>query len=193
MSLHDALIAQLSCIGDEYLLHGIEPQPMGSAHTNAAPHGVYVTKDGMLALGVYTTGEWVRLVDALADARLMDAAFADTQARVANREQLDRIVGEVLAADTTAAWAERLDGAALRWSPVNTVADALELAQVRERELILETRFPSGAEARVIASPFVINGSRSSAPLPAPQLGDDADEGSWLLSAGTRNQEDRRS
>jgi crotonobetainyl-CoA:carnitine CoA-transferase CaiB-like acyl-CoA transferase len=71
---------------------------------------VYPTADGWLCISARLDGEFARLVEVLGlRALAADSRFSDDAARRSNGEALESLIADVLATDTTAAWAARLD------------------------------------------------------------------------------------
>jgi len=95
--------------------------------------------------------------------------FAD---RLAHREELLAIVGEIIASRTTQEWLDGLRGR-VPCAPVNTVRQALEDPQVLAREMIVEVEHPEWGTLRETASPYKVGAERDLAP--APGLGADTD------------------
>ena len=79
----------------DYLIHDREPAPQGNFSANAAPHGCYRCKgdDRWCVIAVDTKEEWVRFCEIVGHREwLADPRFADRDARVANRRELDAAV-----------------------------------------------------------------------------------------------------
>jgi crotonobetainyl-CoA:carnitine CoA-transferase CaiB-like acyl-CoA transferase len=96
-------------------------------------------------------------------------SFAD---RLANREALLAIVGEIMLGRTTQAWLDGLRGR-VPCAPVNTVRQALEEPQVLAREMIVEVEHPVWGTLRETASPYKVGVEIDY--LPGPDLGADTD------------------
>ena len=79
----------------DYLIHDCEPAPQGNFSTNAAPHGCYRCKgdDRWCVIAVGTQEEWMRFCEIVGHREwLADARFADREARIVNRRELDAAV-----------------------------------------------------------------------------------------------------
>ena len=74
------------------------------------------------------------------------------------------------AARTTREWLARLSGS-VPCAPVNTMQEALDDEQVRQRQMILEVAHPRFGVLREVASPIKTAGAIAS-PAPAPALGE---------------------
>jgi benzylsuccinate CoA-transferase BbsF subunit len=79
----------------EYLINGREPAPQGNFSPFAAPHGCYRCKgdDRWCVIAVETQEEWIRFCEVVGRREwAADPRFADLEARVANRNDLDALV-----------------------------------------------------------------------------------------------------
>ena len=80
----------------DYLINGREPQPQGNFNSFVAPHGSYRCKgdDRWCAISVESEEEWLRFCEIAGHKEwASDPRFADLAARVANRAELDTLVG----------------------------------------------------------------------------------------------------
>lgn len=106
--------------------HGLE-------HAAIYPYAAYACRDGTLMIAIQSPDEWRRFcAGVLGDAALADdARFATNPDRVAHRDALARIVGEVFAARTIAEGSALLDEHRIAWGRVSTVADVSAHAALR--------------------------------------------------------------
>jgi crotonobetainyl-CoA:carnitine CoA-transferase CaiB-like acyl-CoA transferase len=79
-------------------LGGVVPGRIGTAQHNTAPYEAVQAKDGMIMLGVANDGLWLRLLDVIDDGRLRgDPRFRSNPDRVRHRNEIVRLIGELLA------------------------------------------------------------------------------------------------
>jgi crotonobetainyl-CoA:carnitine CoA-transferase CaiB-like acyl-CoA transferase len=79
-------------------LGGVVPGRIGTAQHNTAPYEAVQAKDGMIMLGVANDGLWLRLLDVIDDGRLRgDPRFTSNPDRVRHRNEIVRLIGELLA------------------------------------------------------------------------------------------------
>ena len=81
----------------DYLLNGRVAQPKGNFSTTQAPHDVYPCQDydAWCAIEVGTEKEWQSLVRAMGNLRWpREERFQTIAGRIANKEELDRHLGE---------------------------------------------------------------------------------------------------
>lgn len=171
----DAGTAFLSYAAQSWLADGRQPAPLGSRHPNLAPYQAFRTHDGWFIVGVGSEDLWHRFCEAIARPELeSDPRFATNAARVRHREDLDRLLGEVFAAQPSAVWDRVMREHRIPAAPTATVGEAVERARDRGQVLPL----PAGAygELATVAAPFLFNGLRAAPTLPPPALGQHTDE-----------------
>ena len=81
----------------DYMINGHNPPPSGNRSEFYAPHGVYpcIGFDEWCAIEVQTEEQWQALVAAIdSPGWANDERFATMKARIANKEELDRNIGE---------------------------------------------------------------------------------------------------
>jgi formyl-CoA transferase/CoA:oxalate CoA-transferase len=177
-SLLDAAIAGMSYHGLAYLMTGQPPGRLGNAHPAMAPYQTFATTDGYLILGVANDGLWRRFCAAVDRADLVDdPRFARNAARVARREELAALLGEMFAARPTAHWLERVEAAGVPISPINDIGQTLREPQVAARELVVE--LPGDGEAppmTLLGIPLKLSETPGTIRRPPPRLGEHTDE-----------------
>ena len=174
VSLLDTSISMLSYLATNTLNREYEPERLSSsAHPSLYPSQVFRTSDGYVAIICFKEKFWQELCVVMGQPELADEPrfrrFAD---RLANREELLAIVGEIIASRTTQEWLDGLRGR-VPCAPVNTVRQALEDPQVLAREMIVEVEHPEWGTLRETASPYKVGAARDH--VPAPTLGADTD------------------
>jgi crotonobetainyl-CoA:carnitine CoA-transferase CaiB-like acyl-CoA transferase len=182
-SLLEALAGSLSFQAAKYLNTGEVPPPVGNHHPLTAPMGVYRAGDGYLNLAVGNDDMWARLCRALGVSELAaDPRFAKNQARVANREALDAVVGERLAARPVAEWVATLNEAGVACGPIYTVDQVFADPQVRAAGLVHEQAHEAFGPVKVLGMPVALSRTPPTVRTPAPIPG--ADTRNVLIRAG---------
>jgi crotonobetainyl-CoA:carnitine CoA-transferase CaiB-like acyl-CoA transferase len=174
VSLLDTSISMLSYLATNTLNREYEPERLSaSAHPSLYPSQVFRTADGYVAVICFKEKFWQELCAVMGVPDLADEPrfrrFAD---RLANREALLEIVGEIMASRTTEAWLDGLRGR-VPCAPVNSVKQALEDPQVLAREMIVEVEHPEWGTLRQTASPYKVGADLDH--RPGPDLGADTD------------------
>ena len=113
-------LSQLECglqliapVQMDYVLNGNEMIRDGNRDPRAAPHNAYpcLGNDSWCAIAVFTDEEWTSLCMVLNRPDIVrDPRFATLEARKANEDELDRLIGE---------WTRETRGASKSWRPCN--------------------------------------------------------------------------
>jgi crotonobetainyl-CoA:carnitine CoA-transferase CaiB-like acyl-CoA transferase len=99
--------------------------------------GVFQTADGFMTIAVVTDRDWRSLCEAMERPELAeDPRFATLAARTANVAAFYAVMQAAIATQPWSVWTERLTRARLMHERVNSYADFLDQAQVRETGLI---------------------------------------------------------
>jgi CoA:oxalate CoA-transferase len=172
VSLTNGLISLLAYIATNYFATGVVPPRAGNDHPIAAPYGLFTTRDGHVALAPPDDAFFGRLMDALGVAELKDDPMFRTQsARVANRAQINAIVGGRLALQTTEHWVTTLNAAGVPCGPVHGVADVFQDPQVLAQKMVLEVDHPGHGLVRMLGFPMKFTETPCQVRRPAPGLG----------------------
>jgi crotonobetainyl-CoA:carnitine CoA-transferase CaiB-like acyl-CoA transferase len=154
------------------LLHqaygGRAPERMGICHPSIAPYGVFLTGDGkQLVISIQNEREWKMFCEeVLEDPSLaVESAYSTNVNRVANREQLDRLIRRCFSELSKAELTSRLSGADTAYGSLNQLEDVLTHPQLRQ--VIGDA--PSG-EFTLAATGAVFNGQPSPR-LAVPEIG----------------------
>ena len=134
VSLFDSLADWMSVPWLQWTYGGKAPPRSGLEHPSIAPYGPFVSREGdVVLLAVQNEREWRRLCErALGRAELVDdPRFRDNPARVANRRELEKEIGEVLGRLGTSDLTARLTEADIAHGRVNEVAAFARHPQLR--------------------------------------------------------------
>ena len=181
VSLLDVQIALQGHLGQFYLVSGQVPKPIGSSHPANLPVGAYQAADGKYLQVHCASQEFalrlLKMIDAEVEGQEAlgsDPRFATQADRMANREELDRVLSQAFATKSRDVWVEL--GA--KWNvpcgPVNNIADALDDPQVRLRNMVVEMDHPVAGNYRTAGNPI-----KSGTPdrfEPPPTLGQHTEE-----------------
>ncbi|MEK7385428.1 MAG: CoA transferase, partial [candidate division NC10 bacterium] len=172
VSLMDTAVSMLSYFAIWQLNRDWEPQRVeDSGHQTLVPAQNFRTRDGWIVVFCNKEKFWESLVDALElPALRTDSRFATFPDRLAHKAELLAILKPRFLERTTHEWLGRLQGR-VPCAPVNSMREALEDEQVREREMLLTVEHPTFGPLREVASPIKTAGALAS-PAPAPRLGE---------------------
>ena len=186
VSMQEAVYASLS--SNLGLFMGNEPlTPMrtGNRHGGLAeaPYNVYPTKDGYIAILCVGETHWKSLLAAMQRQDLVnDKRFVNLQARVANIDAVDALVGEFAARYTKEALFQLLMQHRVSSAPVRDLQDVIHDPHMLARRAIEWIDHPDLGKVPVPNSPIRYGGSEPLAIVPSRQLGQDNDAvyGDWL-------------
>ena len=157
----------------EYTVVGHRQQQYGNLSVSRkATADRFRCGDGYLVLAVLTEAQFASLMrtlgrpDALADAR-----FKDWGSRSTHRAALRELIEGAMASGTPEEWAARLNAADVPCSNILTLAEAIEMDQLRHRRLLQTVSTPHG-ELRLAASGFEMAHGSSTIRSPAPRAGE---------------------
>lgn len=177
MALLDVQSAVLANQNMNYLVSGRAPTRLGNAHPNISPYEVVPAADGYLILAVGNDGQFRRLctilsLEGIAD----DPRFSTNKARVANRDEVRRLVStetlqwqkadllRVCAADAVPAGA------------INTIEEMFDDPQVQARGLRVDLADAKGTVIPGVRTPVVLSQTPLRYERPSPRLGEHQQE-----------------
>lgn len=160
VSLLDALMhAQASSIGS-YLATGEPPKRTGNRSQYFAPSGVYPTKDGRYVI-ITTPSEkfFGHVCRALGADWDKDPRFHSIAARLANHDELDRVMSERTRQFDRDELVERLIAADVLTAPINDVEDVVRDPQIRHNRMIVSIGHPLLGSVDVTGVPIRFYGT----------------------------------
>ncbi|NDK32501.1 CaiB/BaiF CoA transferase family protein [Nesterenkonia haasae] len=129
VNLLSSVVAALVNQGTATLATGQSPRRLGNAHPSISPYETFRTAEGTLALAVGTDRQFADLLRVLEREDLLDEPrFASNELRVASRSDLRTMIEATLVNDTAQRWQEKLLAKGVPAGKVNSVSEALELA-----------------------------------------------------------------
>lgn len=124
-SLLSGLVNQTSAV----LNGGVVPGITGNAHPSIVPYETYPAADRLIVIAVGNDGQFRRLCRVLAhDEWADDPRFTTNPARVEHRDELNPLLHETLRTQPADHWLPLLRAAGVPAGPINTIAEAIDLA-----------------------------------------------------------------
>jgi crotonobetainyl-CoA:carnitine CoA-transferase CaiB-like acyl-CoA transferase len=141
----ESMFRVLDFLAVEYDQLGKVRERLGNLSAYAAPSNIYATRDGKwLSMAVSMQSIFERFCAAIERPDLLaDPRYVDNQARVTNRESLDKAVADWMAARDLSVIAEVLSRHEITFSPVYSIADVFEDPHFRERQMIVPVPDPT--------------------------------------------------
>jgi crotonobetainyl-CoA:carnitine CoA-transferase CaiB-like acyl-CoA transferase len=134
-----------------------------------APHGVYPTTDGWIAIAVDGDDQYAALRTVLGTERLRDASFATGADRFANRVMLDEHLAGATRGRVSRELAAELRAAGVSAERVLTADDLVAEPQLDGREFLTEVEHQAWGRRRLVGIPWRPAGEPA-LPLGAPPL-----------------------
>ena len=171
-ALFDTSLAVLANQVSNALVSGKDPPRQGNTHPNIVPYQPFDAADKPLIIAVGNDRQFAKLAELCGHPEWgNDQRFATNAARVENRAEMVRQVGDCIRQKTAAEWFEKLDAAGIPAGPINTISEALADVQTQHRRMV---RTMAGMP--VVGSPIRLDGERADSELPPPRLGQHTDE-----------------
>ncbi|KAG5648406.1 hypothetical protein DXG03_004980 [Asterophora parasitica] len=173
-NLFETQIAGLANIASNYLIAGKEASRHGTAHPSIVPYQVFPCKDGISRL--------LKQFKLLAEKILgnpdlaTDLRFATNDARVANREELVRIISDVLLEQDRDHWLKEFTGLGVPFGPINNIKQTFEHPQAVARGVIVEVEHPRAGKIKMTAPAVSYNGKKMAVRMPPPWLSEHTTE-----------------
>jgi formyl-CoA transferase len=162
---------------------GNNPPRQGNTHPNIVPYQTFDAADQSIIIAVGNERQFARLADICGHPEwTSDDRFASNGARVANREEMVRLVSEAIRRKPAAEWLEQLEAAGIPAGPINRISQALGDVQAQHRQMVRTI-----AGIPLVGSPVRLDGERADSELPPPALGEHTAE--VLTRTGTSSAE----
>jgi crotonobetainyl-CoA:carnitine CoA-transferase CaiB-like acyl-CoA transferase len=195
VNLMSSLVASLVNQGAAYINGGGIPTAMGNQHPSIAPYETLSTADGTLAVAIGNDRQFALFVAALDKPGLAtDSRFTTNHERVLHRVALITELEAALSTRAASEWTEHFRACGLPCGPVNSIAEAIELATDLGLEPVIELP-GSGPAQRIaaMASPLRLHRTPVRYRNAPPALGaDSAELRVWLSAADARDEEQGR-
>jgi len=152
--LYDSQVAWLANQNMNYLVGGMNPGRMGSAHPNIVPYQTFATADGHLALAVGNDRQFRACMHCLGLADISeDERFIDNASRVLHREVLVPLMTQKFMEQSSSMWLEKLAVSGVPAGPINTIADVFTENYAAERELVRQVSRDDTGDIPTVANP----------------------------------------
>jgi succinate--hydroxymethylglutarate CoA-transferase len=195
VALSDCQVATLANMASSCLISGEKDQGRwGTAHrmsllfppkntdadnntASIVPYRSYKTKDGDVLFGGGNDRLFGLICDGLGRPEWKtDPKFVINTQRVANREELDRLIEDITKTETTQHWLEVFEGSGLPYSAVNDVQGTLNHKHVLARNMVKEMDHEWCGPIKMVNTPVKYSESKPSIRSVPPVLGQHTDE-----------------
>lgn len=162
----------------ERQVNGHPPAPQGNRDPQAAPHGAYPCQgdDEWCVIAAFDQAEWQALCAVTEHPEWATAPrFATLEARKANEDELDRLIGEWTVGHTRREVMEKLQAARVPAGMVQTIGDVFACPQLRHREQWPALEHPEFGSYEYEAPPFLLSETPAEIRRRSPCLGEHND------------------
>jgi len=171
LGMLDAMVSLLGLRLQQVLATGNDLPRLGSGHPQACPWDVFHAADGPFVIAATRDEYWRGVCDALGIPEYgARPGFATIVERVANREDVNRLLNGIFKGKPRAHWLAALDRAQVPNGPLNTLTEVMANEPVLSNGVMIEVEHAAGGKLTVAGPPFKINGSRGARQGP-PALG----------------------
>ena len=173
LSLLDATVAATSSMAMSYLVAGELPVRVGLGSQLTAPYGDFDCADGKIMIAVGNDKQFVQLCKVLERPDLLaDDRFATTPQRVANKQALLPILGEIFKTQTIDHWIPLLRKAVVPSAPIYDFKQVFDDPQIKHRQLVKEIPHPLAGTMKVVGNPVNFSDTPLEYGRPPPLLGE---------------------
>lgn len=156
-----------------YMLDGLVPGKLGSAHPMVVPYQAFPTADGHIFIASGNQNLFERLCRALGREDIVsDPRFVNNAARVKHREALLEILFSEFLSHTTDDLLASLNQAGVPCTRVNNVEELIQDGHVDELGALVSAEDPVYGELRLVGLPFFLNEQNTKIKRSAPRLGE---------------------
>jgi len=148
--------------------------PMGYKRLLSRTRGPYPTKDGFIAIVVYTNKHWQAFTKLIGCPEMLqtDERFFSQESRTKYAEDVGRFLAEHLPARTNAEWLEALVAIDIPACPVNSIEALLDDPHLKAVDFFEEIEHPTEGRLTVCRPPVNFSASPASIRRLAPNLGE---------------------
>jgi len=172
MALFDTQLAMLANQASNALISGKDPPRQGNTHPNIVPYQPFEAADQPIIIAVGNDRQFARLAEICGHPEWTgDERFANNAARVANRDEMVRLVSDAIRKKPAAEWLEQLEHAGIPAGPINRITQALSDMQAQHRGMVRTI-----AGTPLVGSPIRVDAGRQDSELPPPGLGEHTTE-----------------
>lgn len=177
VAMLDTMFSVMEAYVVEHTLAGKHPHRLGNKGSALAPWDMFHAKNGFFVSGCGTDRQWQNFAAALGlDDLGASPDYATMSQRLARADYLKERIEAVTAAMSLDEVEQALLGAGVPFGRVNTLDDAVDLEQIRERNMLWKIYDPGlGTELTMPGTPIKFSNEDDSITRAAPTLGQDSE------------------
>ena len=175
VSMLDVQISLLNYMATMYLMSGIVPERLGNGHFVHVPYNTYRTQTHHIIIACIGDAFFKQILDVIDRPELRDERYLGQPARLADKALIDRVIEEELLTGSAEHWLAKLRAARIPCAPVNNFAQALDDAQVKARNMVVEVKLQSGEVVKMPGNPIKFSDAPEEPFTAPPLLGEHTD------------------
>ena len=176
-SLLDNQIAWLTYRAGSFFVSGEIPKPLGSGHPVIVPYQAFKAKDTYFNLAVGNDQLWKKFCKAVGLEEVMnDPKYATNSMRVENREDVVKILEDIICTKKAEEWLKTLTDAGIPCGPIYTMDKLFSDPQVLHRKMVQELDHPKAGTIKVTGIPFKLSDTPGEILTAPPFLGQHSKE-----------------
>lgn len=177
LSLLGVQLATLINAASVFLVSGEVMGPQGNAHVAIVPYQAFRAADGYVIVGAANDSMFTRLCDVLGLPELAhDRRFTTNADRVANRQELEALIGDRLVQAPVAEWVDRISAAGVAVAPVNSIKEVFSDPQVVASGQVAPFDHTTLGEINLVGSPIHMSRTPVAHQGAPPTLGEHTEE-----------------
>ena len=158
VSLYETALSWMSIAAAHFQSSGEIPGRHGSGAATIVPYRAYATKDGHLVVASGNNALFTQFSQLLGHPEWMrDERFSSNPARVKNRNELDRLIEQLMIQRSSNEWIQLLEQAGIPCAPVQTIEQSLEHPQTKALGIVQSI---PGSEMTMVTMPARFDGIR---------------------------------
>jgi len=171
-SLLDNQIAWLTYRAGSFFMSGEIPKPLGSGHPVIVPYQAFRAKDSYFNLAVGNDQLWVKFCKAVGLEEIMnDPRYATNSKRVENREELVKIIDDLISTKEAEEWLKILTDAGIPCGPIYTMDKLFNDPQVLHRKMVQTLDHSTAGKIKVTGVPIKLSETPGEVLTAPPVLG----------------------
>jgi CoA:oxalate CoA-transferase len=172
VAMFDALFSLMPTAIAQWMFGETSPERVGNRHPLSTPFGSFQASDGHFIIAVLNDGQFKALCSAMGRADLFkDERYASDELRTLNEAELREIIESWSTSFSVVEVVDQLTKAQVPSSPIQTMEQAIESAQVAARGLLTRHHHPLAGDVPAMEQPVQFDGVPRGDVQPAPVLG----------------------
>ncbi len=174
ISMLDCQIAILENAVSRYFAEKKVPLKLGSRHPSICPFEAFRCKDDFIVIAAGNDNLFKKLCECIGSNLHKNKVFLTNSLRLDSADLLKKYLEEILINHNAVTWIKKIEKAGVPVGKVNNIKEALELQQIKERNMIVNVKDKKNNLFKVAGNPIKINNFKDpSSRAQSPELDED--------------------